>query len=244
MARRDVLVLCYHGVAPGSLHGEVTPDALHAQLNHLATRGYRWATFTDAVLGSEPERVAAITFDDGIASAVEHGLPLLEDFGAPGTMFLTVEMLDWGGRVDAAGATRLAERGWEIGSHTMTHPVLTNVDTVTLEAELHESKRELEQVTGRPCTAVSYPTGRCDGRVVAAARAAGYLAGAALEGAIETRTGPLAWPRVGVRGDDSLKVFRLKCSQAVRRVRSGPARRPIAVLATGAGRVHRRLRRT
>jgi peptidoglycan/xylan/chitin deacetylase (PgdA/CDA1 family) len=56
-----------------------------------------------------------ITFDDGIASAVEHGLPILEDFGAPGTMFLTVEMLGWGGRVDAAGAARLAGRG------TVTH---------------------------------------------------------------------------------------------------------------------------
>jgi peptidoglycan/xylan/chitin deacetylase (PgdA/CDA1 family) len=150
MARRDVLVLCYHGVAPGSLHGEITPDALHAQLKHLAACGYRWTTFTDAVLGSEPERVAAITFDDGIASAVEHGLPILDDFGAPGTMFLTLEMLGWGGRLDAAGAARLAERGWEIGSHTMTHPVLTNVDDETLESELRESKRELEGVAGRP----------------------------------------------------------------------------------------------
>jgi peptidoglycan/xylan/chitin deacetylase (PgdA/CDA1 family) len=222
----------------------VTPDALHAQLNHVAARGYRWATFTDAVLGSEPERVAAITFDDGIASAVEHGAPILEELGAPGTMFLAVEMLGWGGRLDPAGAAQLAERGWEIGSHTMTHPVLTNVDDEMLEAELQESKRELEQITGRTCAAVSYPTGRCDGRVVAAARAAGYLAGAGLEGAIETPTGPFAWPRVGVRGDDSLNVFRVKCSRAVRVARSGRAQRPIAVLATGAGRVRRRLRRT
>ena len=144
MARRDVLVLCYHGVAPGPLHGEVTPEALRSQLSLLAGHGYRWTTFTEAVLGSEPERVAAITFDDGIASAAEHGLPILDDFGAPGTMFLTVEMLGWGGRVDADGAARLAERGWEIGSHTMTHPVLTNVGDETLQAELRESKRELE----------------------------------------------------------------------------------------------------
>ena len=75
MARRDVLVLCYHGVAPGSLHGEVTPEAFRAQLNHLAcavTAGRRSPT---PYSGSEPGRVAAITFDDGIASAVEHGLP-------------------------------------------------------------------------------------------------------------------------------------------------------------------------
>ena len=110
MARRDVLVLCYHGVAPDPLHGEVTPEALRAQLSFVAGRGYRWTTFTEAVRGREAEKVAAITFDDGIASAVEHGLPVLEELGAPGTMFLTVTMLGWGGRVDDAGAVRLAER--------------------------------------------------------------------------------------------------------------------------------------
>jgi peptidoglycan/xylan/chitin deacetylase (PgdA/CDA1 family) len=240
MARRDVLVLCYHGVAPGSLHGEVTPDALRAQLSVLAKRRYRWTTFTDAVIGTEPGRVAAVTFDDGIASAVEHGLPVLEEFGAPGTMFLTVEMLGWGGRIDAVGAARLAERGWEVGSHTMTHAVLTNVDDRTLDGELSESKRELEQLTGRPCTAVSYPTGRCDVRVAAAAESAGYLAGAGLEGAVDAPLGPLTWPRVGVRGDDSLRVFRVKTSRAVRRVRSSRLRGPAGRLASSAGRARRR----
>jgi peptidoglycan/xylan/chitin deacetylase (PgdA/CDA1 family) len=239
MARRDVLVLCYHGIAPGSLHGEVTPEALRAQLDHVAGRGYRWTTFTDAVTGSEPGRVAAITFDDGIASAAEHGLPILEDFGAPGTMFLTVTMLGWGGRIDAGGAARLAERGWEIGSHTMTHPVLTNVDAATLETELVESKRELERVSGRVCTAVSYPTGRGDARVAAAAEAAGYVAGAALEGAVDAPAGPLSWPRVGVRGDDSLRVFKVKCSRTVRSVRSSWLRGPAGKVASAAGRARR-----
>ena len=240
MARRDVLVLCYHGVAPESLHGEVTPDGLRAQLSLLAERGYRWATFTDAVNGDEPGSVASITFDDGIASAVEHGLPVLEEVGAPGTMFLTLSMLGWGGRIDADGAAQLAELGWEIGSHTMTHPVLTNVDDRTLQAELATSKHELERITGRPCTAVSYPTGRCDARVVGAAEAAGYEAGAALEGATDVPPGPLAWPRVGVRGDDSLAVFRVKCSRTVRRMRSSWLRRPVSRAASAAGRARRR----
>ena len=103
MARRDVLVLCYHGVAPEPLHGEVTPEALHAQLSFVAGRGYRWATFTDAVIG-RGEAVAAVTFDDGIASAVEHGRPSSRA-GAPGTMFLTVDMLGVGW-LDRAGAAR------------------------------------------------------------------------------------------------------------------------------------------
>jgi peptidoglycan/xylan/chitin deacetylase (PgdA/CDA1 family) len=49
------------------------------------------------VTGQEPGPVASVTFDDGIASAVEHGLPVLEEVGAPGTMFLTLLMLGWCG---------------------------------------------------------------------------------------------------------------------------------------------------
>jgi peptidoglycan/xylan/chitin deacetylase (PgdA/CDA1 family) len=240
MARRDVLVLCYHGVAPDPVHGEVTPEALREQLSFVARRGYGWTTFTEAMRGGQPERVAAVTFDDGIASAVDHGLPVLEELGAPGTMFLTVTMLGWGGRVDAAGAARLAERGWEIGSHTMTHPVLTNVDDATLRQELAESKQALEQLTGTQCTAIAYPTGNVDSRVATAAEAAGYLAGAALEGASSVPPGPLAWPRIGVRGDDSIRIFRLKCSRAVRGARSSWLRGPIGKVAATAGRVARR----
>lgn len=241
MARRDVLVLCYHGIAPEAQHGEVTPAALHAQLKLVAGRGYAWTTFTDAVLGDGAERVAAVTFDDGIASAIEHGLPVLDELGAPGTMFLRLDMLGVSGRLSGTDATRLAAHGWEVGSHTMCHPVLTEVDDTSLRGELVHSKSEIERLTGRTCTSVAYPTGRADARVVSAAAAAGYVAGAALEGAIDVRPTALAWPRVGVRGDDSIRVFGLKCTRPVRRLRSSWARGPVGRFATAAGRVRRRL---
>lgn len=240
--RRDVLVLCYHGIAPGSRHGEVEPGAFRAQLEHLTSAGYRWTTFTEAVLGSGDGRVAAVTFDDGIASALEHGLPVLDGLGAPATMFPRLDTLGVAGRVDAHDVADLAARGWEIGSHTLTHPVLTEVDDATLRHELSASRETIERLSARPCTSIAYPTGRVDERVAAAAAEAGYRAGAALEGAVEGATGALTWPRVGVRGDDSLRVFRLKCSSAVRRVRSSRFSRPVGRLATEAGRLRRRIR--
>ncbi len=241
MAGRDVLVFCYHGIAPESRHGEVAPAALRAQLQLVADRGYSWTTFTDAVLGDHDGRMAAVTFDDGIASAIEHGLPVLDELGAPGTMFLRLDLLGVSGRLGVADASRLVGLGWEIGSHTVNHPVLTKVDDASLRDELVLSKGELERLTGRTCTSVAYPTGRADARVVSAAAAAGYVAGAALEGATSVRPGPLAWPRVGVRGDDTLRVFGLKSSRSVRRMRSSWAHGPVGKLATAAGRARRRL---
>jgi len=241
MARRDVLVLCYHGIAPESRHGEVTPDALRAQLKLVADRGYTWTTFTDAVLGDHGGRMAALTFDDGIASAIEHGLPVLDEVGAPGTMFLRLDTVGVSGRLSDQDASLLVAHGWEVGSHTMSHPVLTKVDDTTLRDELVQSRAEIERLTGRTCTSVAYPTGRADGRVVSAAAAAGYVAGAALEGVIDVRPSALAWPRVGVRGDDSLRVFSLKSSRSIRRLRSSRLRGPVGKVATAAGRARRRL---
>jgi peptidoglycan/xylan/chitin deacetylase (PgdA/CDA1 family) len=240
----DVLVLCYHGVHPEARHGEVTPAALREQITFVKGRGYRPTTFTDAILGNRTERVAAVTFDDGIASAVEFGLPVLDELGAPGTMFLTLDTLGVSGRLDAADAGRLVAHGWEVGSHTTHHPTLTKVGDSELHEELVSSKREIERLTGVACTSIAYPKGYVDERVVAAAAAAGYVAGAALEGATGLEPTALAWPRVGVRGDDSPRVFRLKCSRAVRRVRSGWPRRPAAKVVTAAGKARRILGRS
>lgn len=52
----------------------------------------------------------------------------------------------------------------EIGAHTLTHPILTQVDDDRLEKEIVESKRRLEAVLQRPVTTLSYPNGNFDQR--------------------------------------------------------------------------------
>ena len=64
--------------------------------------------------------------------------------------------------------------GVEIGSHTVTHPILTNVDDNQLRDELVNSKTRLESVLDRSVTLFCYPNGSYDGRVEAAVRGAGY----------------------------------------------------------------------
>ncbi len=63
-----------------------------------------------------------------------------------------------------------------IGSHSVSHPLLTACDDHRLRYELEESKRSLEEVIDRPVDLFAYPTGDYDARVVDATRAAGYRA--------------------------------------------------------------------
>ena len=71
---------------------------------------------------------------------------------------------------------------------------------------------------GRPCTSVAYPYGDVDARVIRAAAAAGYEAGAALPER-QHPASALAWPRIGVYPVDVPWRFRLKSAPLVRRLR-------------------------
>src|SRR5215471_6751618 len=53
----------------------------------------------------------------------------------------------------------MADHGIEFGSHTVTHPVLSNVDDDRLEKEVFESKKAIERELGREAIVFSYPVG-------------------------------------------------------------------------------------
>ena len=238
--RRDVVVLCYHAVSedwPSAL--AVTPEDLAAQLRVLVGRGYRGATFADAVLDPPDAKTVAVTFDDAFLSVFELAFPVLSELGLPGTVFVPTSFPDrdepmvWPG-IDEwrdgpyAPELRpmswnqletLATAGWEVGSHTRTHPHLTTLSDDDLAEELRESRTRCADGLGRPCRTIAYPYGDVDQRVVASAADAGYEAGAALPSRFDSKD-PLCWPRVGVYRADSLWRYRLKVSRVARRVRA------------------------
>jgi peptidoglycan/xylan/chitin deacetylase (PgdA/CDA1 family) len=109
-----------------------------------------------------------ITFDDASLSQLELGLPVLARRGVRGVVFvptglvggyfhgepiLTIEQLH-----------QLNEAGWELGSHTVTHPRLARNGAVQvsrdqLERELRGSRNWLAE-HGFEATALAYPYGR------------------------------------------------------------------------------------
>ena len=62
----------------------------------------------------------------------------------------------------------------EIGSHTVTHPILPKVSDEQLETELRSSKARIEAALDRPAKLFCYPNGSYDQRVVKAVANAGY----------------------------------------------------------------------
>jgi peptidoglycan/xylan/chitin deacetylase (PgdA/CDA1 family) len=235
----DTLVLCYHALSedwPADLSAR--PGAFEEQIELMLSRGYRGSTFSDAVLSPQGGKTLVVTFDDAFRSVAELALPILERLGIPATIFAVSnfarrgEPLSWEGiehwqdgphageleSLDWSELRDLQSRGWEVGSHTASHPHLTRLEPAELARELEESRSEVSAGTGRECRSIAYPYGALDSAVVEAAGAAGYRAGAALP-ARAHRSTELEWLRVGVYHGDDLARFKLKVSRAVRAAR-------------------------
>ena len=70
--------------------------------------------------------------------------------------------------------------GIEFGSHTITHPILSQLDDKALEYELAGSKQQIEQELDDPILVLAYPVGDTtafDERVMRAAQNSGYRLG-------------------------------------------------------------------
>jgi peptidoglycan/xylan/chitin deacetylase (PgdA/CDA1 family) len=244
----DSLVLCYHAVSPSwPAQIAVRPEQLEAQLTQLLRRGYRGATFTEAVTSPPNGKLVAVTFDDAFRSVLVHAVPVLARLGVPGTVFVPTAYparhrpMVWpgiDGWADGPFASELvpmswhelrllAAAGWEIGSHTRTHARLPRLDDAGLHDELEGSRLECEERIGQPCRSLAYPYGDVDARVARAAESAGYVAaGPMLRGAAILRGSGVpvrvGWPRVGVYLGDTSSRFRMKVSPALRRLRTSP----------------------
>jgi peptidoglycan/xylan/chitin deacetylase (PgdA/CDA1 family) len=71
-------------------------------------------------------------------------------------------------------AREMDAAGVEIGSHTLTHPILTRVADEQLRWELRQSRARLEDQLQRPVDLFCYPNGNYDERVQAEVARAGY----------------------------------------------------------------------
>jgi peptidoglycan/xylan/chitin deacetylase (PgdA/CDA1 family) len=241
--RIGLLVLCYHSVSNVWPHAlSVTPDAFRRQVRSIAAAGLRPVTGRELADGSR--RGVHVTFDDAYVDVLGV-LPLLEELALPVTVFVSTSYADDGRALavselaaDAAAqpdalATmtwaqlgELAERGVEVGSHTVTHAHLTQISDGELDREVRESRTRIEDELARPASLLAYPYGEHDARVQAAARRAGYAAAFA------------QWPGSSIRNDYALPRVSFYRADSLRRAmfkttKLGP---PIALVRERLGR--------
>ena len=182
-SRSEIVYLMYHelemprrkpyNAEPGYMRYVLRMSDFVEQMKNLQGAGWRGRSVGEA-LEVASQKTVVITFDDGCETDLLAAAPVLQllKFGA--TFYTTC---DWVGRrsfLSRQQLRELSDLGFEIGSHSMSHVYLPDVNDAELRHEVADSKSWLEDVIGLPVKHFSCPGGRFDHRVKKAVETAGY----------------------------------------------------------------------
>lgn len=184
MIRIKIPVLMYHEVLDSSTVDKLshrmaslyfTPlDKFKTQINIIAQKGYKGLSFdevTDVDLGS---KYIILTFDDGWHGNYEYVLPLMEEYGFKAIVFVSVSAVGSSGYMNWAELNELAKNGISVQSHTLTHRPLQTLNNQEIYKELYDSKNIIEEKIQKEVTALSFPHGSYNQKIVNIAEEVGY----------------------------------------------------------------------
>lgn len=179
-----VLVYRYIGTAEEARQSKdfVSQKSFERQMAFLKRFGYRIISlddFYEIQTGKKKPRGREIvlTFDDAGKNFEEHALPVLEKFRFPAGIFIVSEKLRRG-REDGFSENRLEkfldQNKITAGSHSKTHPYLSELSEERVRDEIADSKQDLETLLGSPVRYFSYPAGPLTEATKALTQETGY----------------------------------------------------------------------
>jgi peptidoglycan/xylan/chitin deacetylase (PgdA/CDA1 family) len=175
-------VLLYHSVGDGRLSPrdaryQVSVAQFEAHLDEVAASGRRVVSLAELWAGVEPcGPEAAITVDDGRESDYRLILPRLLKRGWPAEFFVNPATIGRPGYLSWTQLREMAEAGMGIQSHGYDHVTLWGLDRAGLRRQLGDSRRALQDATGRPVEFLAAPFGHLTRGTVRAALEEGYRA--------------------------------------------------------------------
>jgi peptidoglycan/xylan/chitin deacetylase (PgdA/CDA1 family) len=193
---RMVPILAYHQITrtrPTKM--AVLQTDFELQMAYLKRNRYQVITLDQLVdflefKGQVPERAVVITFDDGWASTYTIALPILQKYGYPATLFVTMNLIGADKKALNWKQVKELEKSGviDVQCHTRTHPDLSDPGDRDLKAylaflndEVVASRDVLKKQIGKTCKYLAYPYGATNHLVVAIAQKAGYRAAFTVE---------------------------------------------------------------
>lgn len=214
---QPVPILMYHIVAPVAADATypglyVTPSDFKRQMRYLHDQGFQAVTLAQVFAGwhgggTLPAKPVVLSFDDGYRSDYYNAAPIIGQYGWVGVLSIDWKVVEQDPTLGTMIGL-LAKMGWEIDSHSLTHPDLRTLSGTALTDEVAGSRAKLQDAYGVPVDFFCYPSGGFDSTVEAAVKDAGYLgATTTVEGVASPQRDAYALPRIRVEGGMALSDF-------------------------------------
>jgi len=185
----------------------VSPGKFASQLDLIQSRGYTTTTFQEVARGQIPAKPIILTFDDGYLNFYQNAFPELRKRDMSAVSYV---ISGFNGE-DYMGESEIKEidgAGFEIGSHSISHPDLTMITQEKARREILESKSNLENLIGHKVISFCYPAGKENTEVVSLVKEAGYsYATTTKSGMANTQDGPLLLKRYRVNSDTNISSY-------------------------------------
>lgn len=211
----------------GLVVAPVTFSRHMAALNALGYQGKSMGDLVPYLNGEKHGKVFGITFDDGYENNLRCALPILKRYGFTSTCYIVANQVGktngWDKergvlQVPLMNAQELQawiNAGQEVGSHTLNHANLDELNAAEQAIEIGESKAQLESLLVQKggVKHFCYPYGGLNKTAVQHVKAAGYqTATTTVRGrAIAGQSDNLLLPRVLVSRTTTWMQLLLKC---------------------------------
>jgi peptidoglycan/xylan/chitin deacetylase (PgdA/CDA1 family) len=117
--------------------------------------------------------IVTTSWDDGCPVDLKLAELLLQH-NLPGTFYCPLQGENGRPTLSAEGLRSLHSAGFEIGGHSVTHPVLTAIPLAQARVEIFRCKSELENLLGTHIRMFCYPRGRSNASTIRFVKEAGY----------------------------------------------------------------------
>jgi peptidoglycan/xylan/chitin deacetylase (PgdA/CDA1 family) len=205
-----VPILVYHalGTPPPSEEYPglyVSDREFREEIAWLARNGFEGVTLDQVERawyhgGTLPRKPIVITFDNGYPPQVRFAPKVLGRYGWPGVLFEITEE-----HLTPPYIRPVIAKGWEVDSHSATHPDLTQLSGSDLAYEVGGSRRFLQRTYGVPSDNFCYPSSIYDNATIAAVKAAGYVGAVTEEPGYASRGRPYELNRYEIEGGQGVE---------------------------------------
>ena len=186
----EIPIITYHKISPQKEFGltTISPEVFSKQIDFLYQSGYQAITFEEYSKNPDncPQKPIIISFDDTYQCVNEYAFPIMKERNFKGVLFVLADYIGkyntWEAfpvqrkfkHADNEEIIEMAEYGFEIASHGLTHSCLPYLSSENISNEVNESKSKLEKLFRKKLITFCYPYGKYSKKVISRLQKSDY----------------------------------------------------------------------
>lgn len=181
-SKEGIPVLMYHSIDDNGFFNpwKMSKGEFDEQMKFLKDNHFTTLTLDELYDSLEngkpvPEKSVVVTLDDGYRDSYTNAYPILKKYGIKATVFVIAGTIDNNkGYLTSGEIKEMLQNGIDFESHTVHHEQLNKLSYKAQLNTLAESKKIMEEFTGKEIKYLAYPYGDYNENTIKAAKAAGY----------------------------------------------------------------------